>query len=244
MTARRSVVPVTYINSSAAIKAFCRRTRRRRLHVVERRGDAAVGVGTRRADPVPAGSASRSQHGVSRWAFRSIGWSSGIRTRSRGGLESLTPRSRARIILWKGHCSVHTRFTRAANRAGPRSTPGRARDRASRGAVGRRSGGGRSGSTEYIIKPREGEPGRFHLGRRDRNPPRQSARARGRARAHASSRSISSAACARRCSACRRTICSGYSKDWSPARSTTASSFPGDQKHWTRVALDRMLSIP
>ena len=59
---RAASCPVTYINSAAAIKAFVRRARRRRLHVVERGGDAEVGVGARRADPVPARSASRPQH--------------------------------------------------------------------------------------------------------------------------------------------------------------------------------------
>ena len=43
-------------------QSVLRRARRRRLHVVERRGDAEVGVGARRADPVPARSASRPQH--------------------------------------------------------------------------------------------------------------------------------------------------------------------------------------
>ena len=27
--------------------------------------------------------------------------------------------ARARLVLWKGHCSVHTRFTREADRAVP-----------------------------------------------------------------------------------------------------------------------------
>ena len=39
-----------------------RRAGRHRLHLVERRGDARVGVGARRADPVPAGPAPGPQH--------------------------------------------------------------------------------------------------------------------------------------------------------------------------------------
>ena len=130
-----SVIPVTYINSAASIKAFCRRTRRRRLHVVERRGDAEVGVGARRARAVPAGSASRPQHRATRWACRSTTWSSGIPTEIFGGLDPDEVK-RARIILWKGHCSVHTRFTVRQIENAPRAASGHPRHRASRSAAG------------------------------------------------------------------------------------------------------------
>ena len=39
------IVPITYMNSSAAIKAFVGRARRGRLHVLERPGDLRVGAG-------------------------------------------------------------------------------------------------------------------------------------------------------------------------------------------------------
>ena len=87
-----------------------RRARRRRLHIVERRGHAPLGMGARRADPLPAGSASRSQHGLQ----------AGRTARPDGRVGSERDRAEpwmpirvehARMILWKGHCSVHTRFT-------------------------------------------------------------------------------------------------------------------------------------
>ena len=59
-----------------------------------------------------------------------------------------------------------------------------------------------------------------------RDPSRQPSRATKSRRTAPSSRSIRSAACARRCSASRRTTCSGFSKGWSKARSTTRSSSP------------------
>ena len=37
-----------------------------------------------------------------------------------GGARRATQLQRARLILWKGHCSVHTRFSRQADRAVPR----------------------------------------------------------------------------------------------------------------------------
>ena len=100
-----------------------------------------------------------------------------------GGLEPDAVK-RARIILWKGHCSVHTRFTVRQIENIRAQHPGvrvivhpevpwdvvQAADD--------------SGSTEYIIKQVKDEPGRFGLGGRHRDPPRQPARAGGAAGAH------------------------------------------------------------
>ena len=41
---RAPVIPVTYMNSSAALKAFCGRARRRGLHLIKRSDRAAMGV--------------------------------------------------------------------------------------------------------------------------------------------------------------------------------------------------------
>ena len=124
-----------------------------------------------------------------------------------GGLEPDAVKN-ARIILWKGHCSVHARFTVRQIENMRAQHPGirvivhpevpwdvvQAADD--------------SGSTEYIIKHGEREPGRIHLGRGHRDPPRQPPRAARCSLTARSSRSISSAASARRCSASRRTTCS------------------------------------
>ena len=100
-----------------------------------------------------------------------------------------------------------------------------------------------SGSTEYIINQVKTSPRRIGLGGRHRDPSRQPA---GAARCSPSARccrSISSAACARRCSASRRTICCGCSKGCVDGEVHNRIVVPDDQKHWTKVALDRMLSI-
>jgi quinolinate synthase len=103
------IVPVTYMNSSAALKAF-----------VGRQGGAVCTSSNARA--------------VLEWAFRRkprvlffpdqhLGRNTGYRMgiplaampvldpyEDRGGLSEEQIRS-ARLILWKGHCSVHNRFT-------------------------------------------------------------------------------------------------------------------------------------
>jgi len=103
------VVPVTYMNSTAALKAF-----------VGRHGGAVCTSSNARA--------------VLEWAFRQkqrvlffpdqhLGRNTGYRMRisldemlvydpwePRGGLSADQVRG-ARILLWKGHCSVHNRFT-------------------------------------------------------------------------------------------------------------------------------------
>jgi quinolinate synthase len=106
---RAAVVPVTYINSAAAVKAFCGR----RGGVVCTSSNAAATL---------------------RWAWergerilfmpdqhlgRNTAYKLGVPLDEMvvwdpneiwGGLDPDAVR-RARIILWKGHCSVHTRFT-------------------------------------------------------------------------------------------------------------------------------------
>jgi quinolinate synthase len=103
------VMPVTYMNSTAALKAF-----------VGRHGGAVCTSSNARA--------------VLEWAFRQkprvlffpdqhLGRNTGFRMgisleqmlvydpwEARGGLEDEAMRG-SRILLWKGHCSVHNRFT-------------------------------------------------------------------------------------------------------------------------------------
>ena len=236
------VIPVTYINSAASIKAFC--------------GEHGGVVCT-----------SSNAAATLRWAWergerilflpdqhlgRNTAYKMGVPLDEMvvwdpneiwGGLEPDAVK-RARMILWKGHCSVHARFTVRQIENIRAQHPGRARHRPSRSAVGRRAGRRRLRIDRIHHQDGQGEPGRIDLGRRHRDPPRQPARAARWSPIAPSCRSISSAASARRCSACRRITCSGSSKGWSTARSTTASSSRTSQKHWTKVALDRMLSIP
>jgi quinolinate synthase len=103
------VVPVTYINSAAAIKAFCGEhggvvctssNAAATLRWAWERGerilflpDQHLGRNTAYALGVPLDR-------MAIWDPAEV-W---------GGLDPDTAR-RARILLWKGHCSVHTRFT-------------------------------------------------------------------------------------------------------------------------------------
>jgi quinolinate synthase len=144
------VMPVTYINSSAAIKAF----------VGERGGTTCTSSNA--AGTLDWGWARRAkilflpdQH-----LGRNTAWKMGVPLEEMvvwdphepyGGLTAARL-DRARLILWKGHCSVHVRFTRAQIEAVRRQHPGirvivhpevtfdvlRAADD--------------SGSTEYILK--------------------------------------------------------------------------------------------
>ena len=134
-------VPVTYINSSAAIKAFVGE----RGGVVCTSSNAAATLtwAWERGEKIlflpdqHLGRNTAYKMGVPLdemvvWDPNEI-W---------GGLEPEAVR-KARIILWKGHCSVHVRFTVRQIEQLRAQHPGHAGDRAPRGAVGGRAGRGR-----------------------------------------------------------------------------------------------------
>ena len=70
-----------------------------------------VGVGSAASASCSCPTSTSAATPRTRWACRSTRWWSGIRTRSGGGLTPEQAARRAKLILWKGHCSVHTRFT-------------------------------------------------------------------------------------------------------------------------------------
>jgi quinolinate synthase len=155
---RRGVVPVTYINSSAAIKAFC--------------GEHGGIVCT-----------STNAHAIMSWAWergekllmlpdqhlgRNTAFKMGVPLDEMvvwdpnemwGGLEPAQVQ-KAKLILWKGHCSVHTRFTVAQIDAFRKQYPdGRvvAHPECTLEVV---QAADESGSTEYIINTvRKSPPG-------------------------------------------------------------------------------------
>jgi quinolinate synthase len=106
---RQAVIPVTYINSAAAIKAFCGE----RGGVVCTSSNAAATLrwGWERGEKIlflP------DQHLGRNTAYKlgvplddMVVWDP---NETWGGLDPQAV-SRARVILWKGHCSVHTRFS-------------------------------------------------------------------------------------------------------------------------------------
>ena len=236
----RGVVPVTYINSAASIKAF----------VGERGGTVCT---------------SSNAAGALKWAFargervlflpdqhlgRNTAYRIGV------GLDEMVvwdpdeicggvdpdQLARARIILWKGHCSVHTRFSVQQIDAIRRAHPGvrvivhpevpwevvQAADD--------------SGSTEYIIKTVT-------------NSPAGSVWAVG-TEVHLVNRLATALAPERTVLSLDRfgCLCSTMFRvspnhllwileELVNCRVHNRIVVPEDQKHWTRVALDRMLSI-
>jgi quinolinate synthase len=234
------VVPVTYINSSAAIKAF----------VGERGGIVCT---------------SSNAGGTLRWAWargrrilflpdqhlgRNTAYKMGVPLDDmvvwdpdeiNGGLEPSELRA-ARLILWKGHCSVHTRFTAAQIAMVREQHPGirvivhpevpwdvvQAADD--------------SGSTEYILRQvRESPPGsvwavgtEIHLVNRLANE----------VAAGKTVVSLDQLGCL--CSTMFRV--SPNHLLWVLEGLLDGKVYnrivvPDEQKHWVRVALDRMLSV-
>src|SRR5215471_16786300 len=166
-----SVVPVTYINSAASIKAF----------VVERRGDVEVGVATRRACPLSARPAPGPQHRVpdGRAARRDgrLGSERDLRRSRSGCRQARAHRALERSLF--GSYPLHRAPDRTPSCAASRHLC----DRAPRGAVGRRPGCRRFRVHRIHHQNGEAQPGGVDLGRWYRDSPRQPARARSGARA-------------------------------------------------------------
>jgi len=237
---RAAVVPVTYINSAASIKAF----------VGERGGTVCT---------------SSNCAATLTWAFergerilfmpdqhlgRSTAYKMGIPfdqmvvwdpDEPNGGLDAEAVRT-ARMILWKGHCSVHTRFSVQQIAALRREHLGirvivhpevpwdvvQAADNA--------------GSTEYIIRTVKGSPDgsvwavgtEIHLVNR---LAQEVAPAR-------TVLSLDTMGCL--CSTMFRVSPNHLLwvlEELVEGRVHNRITVPDDQKHWNRVALDRMLSI-
>ena len=124
---RPASCPVTYINSAAAIRRSAastaassarRRTPRPR----------SSGLRARRAGAVLARPAPRPQHRLQDGRAARRRWRVGS-ARAVGGLDAEQLES-ARMMLWKGHCSVHARFTVAQIESVRDAASRRARDRA------------------------------------------------------------------------------------------------------------------
>jgi quinolinate synthase len=239
-TGLQPVVPVTYINSSASIKAFC--------------GEHGGVVCT-----------SSNAAATLKWAWergerilflpdqhlgRNTAYKMGVPldemvvwdpTEIWGGLEPDAV-SRARIILWKGHCSVHARFTTRQIENMRAQHPGirvivhpevpwnvvQAADD--------------SGSTEYIIKTVSESPvgSTWAVGTEIHLVNRLATRVQPDRTVH----SLDQFGCL--CSTMFRV--SPNHLLWVLEGLVVGEvhnriAVPDDQKHWTRVALDRMLSI-
>ena len=84
--------------------------RRGRLHVVERARGARLGVPAASRACCSSPTSTSAATPATAWASRSSGCRSGTPTRTGAGSPPTQMRD-APILLWKGHCSVHNRFT-------------------------------------------------------------------------------------------------------------------------------------
>ena len=110
------VVPVTYMNSSAALKAFV--GRHGGVVCTSSNARAVLDLGPRAGRERSTAAATRSSSSPisisaatpdSTWATRPTRWRCGTPDWTTG--DSTTPPSnRPLLLLWKGHCSVHQRF--------------------------------------------------------------------------------------------------------------------------------------
>jgi quinolinate synthase len=153
---RAGVVPVTYINSSAAIKAFCGEhggivctsTNAKAIMAwAWERGDKLVMLPDQHLGRNTAARMGVALDEMVVWDPNEV-W---------GGLEREQVR-KAKLILWKGHCSVHTRFTVAQIDAFRRQYPaGRvvAHPECTFDVV---QAADESGSTEYIVNTVRNSP--------------------------------------------------------------------------------------
>ena len=128
----------------------------------------------------------------------------------------------AKVILWKGHCTVHQRFTVEQIEKARARTPGRQRHRPPGDEVGGRPGGRHERLDREHRQDRQRGPGRHAPGP---SAPRStwSTGWRTRTRTRTSSASTRWSAPAARCTASTRPTSPGCSKTSSPATSSTRS---------------------
>ena len=237
---RQPVVPVTYINSAASIKAFCGEhggvvcTSSNAAATLGGRGNAASGFCS---CPISISAGTR----PTRWACRSIRWLCGIRTRS--GADSNPTLSNARESF-SGRGTA--RSTRASRRV--RSSNMRAQHPGIRVIVHPEvpwdvvQAADDSGSTEYIIKTVSESPvgSTWAVGTEIHLVNRLATQVQPDRTVH----SLDQFGCL--CSTMFRVspnhllwVLEGLVAGEVHNRIVV----PDDQKHWTKVALDRMLSI-
>ena len=155
--------------------------RRRGLHLVQRPGRARVGLRSRRARTPRSSSCPTSTSAATppccSWASPSTTAWSGTRCCPAAGCTDEQLRD-ARMILWKGHCSVHGRFSADVVDELRATIPGvqiLVHPECQHEVVLKAD---LVGSTEFIIKTIEAAPAGSSLGDRHRAQPGQAARRR------------------------------------------------------------------
>ena len=242
MGVARRVVPGHLHQLGGGHQGVRRRARRHRLHLVAtpRRRWSGRGSAASRCCSCPTSISAATP--PTRWACRSTRWWCGIRTSRAAASTREQRRARAADPVEGPLLGPHALHRRSRSTQFRKQHPGHPRHRASRSAVRRRAGGRRQRLDRVHHQARcKSEPGGIDLGRRHRDPPRQPARA---ARSRPNDRRLARSV--------RLPVLDDVPRVAEPpavdarraastARSTTGSSCPTTQKHWTQVALDRML---
>ena len=175
------LVPITYMNSSAALKAFvgrhggavCTSTNARAVLEWAFRPAAEGGAGGARCCSSPTSTSAATPA----WPWATPTTTCGCGTRASSSAASPTPTCKeATFLLWKGHCSVHQRFRpehveafRAEHPDGIVVVHPECSHEVCELAD-------QVGSTDYIIRAVEAAPDGLGHRRRHRDPPRAAAR--------------------------------------------------------------------
>jgi quinolinate synthase len=234
-------IPLTYMNSTAAIKAFCG----------ERGGLVCTSSNARAAFEWAFARGKRILFLPDQHLGRNTGFDYGHSARRDGGLGPLGtcraarpgPKLAAsRILLWKGHCAVHQRFLPSHVDQVRAKYPGIQVivHPECRWEVCQKADA--LGSTERLIKLVEEAPSGSIFADRHRDP---SGQPHGTValprRASASSPSTIPAASAPPCIASARSTWPGPLENLVEGRVVNRIQVRASVKHWARVALDRML---
>ena len=239
------VVPVTYMNSSASLKAFVGATA---AWSAPRPTPGRCCAGPSTADGSGRSRGDQVLFFPDQHLGRNTGFELGYGADDMavwnprldpGGLDDATLKS-ATLLLWKGHCSVHQRFCPAHIDAFRAEHPDGivvVHPECAHEVV---EAADLAGSTDYIIRAVADAP-----------PVRSSAWAprsiwssgsTTRPRTRRWCRSTRWSAPAPPCSASTPPTWPGSSRAWWPARSATGSGSTTRPPHWARVALERMLA--
>ena len=214
------VIPITYMNSSAALKAFVGRARRRRVHVDQRPGRARVGprqlggrssAPARRQGAVLPRPAPRPQHRPRHGLRPTTTCGCGTRASSAAASPRPTCKEATLPALEGPLLGAPALPPRARRRRSGPSTPTASWSCTPSAATTSCELADQVGSTDFIIRAVDEAPGRLGDRRRHRDPPGEPPRTTRRP-TRPSCRSTRWSARARRCSASTPRTCAGCSR--------------------------------
>ena len=214
------ITPITYMNSTAAIKAFLRRARRAGLHLVQRQGRIRLGLQPQREDLLPSRSASGPQHGFrARHSARRDG---GVGSVSAAGRPDRRAAAQSQGNSVEGPLLGASALSAGARRQSSRHLSRHPGHRPSRVPLGSLP---ESRRNRLDRSPHQNGASRRRQDRRSPSAPKftWSIGWRRKIPTSTSSRSTIRAACVPPCFASRRSTCAGRWRTWSTATSSIRS---------------------